>query len=211
VRTDDLIARLASDAPPVKPLAPPMRRALVTLGAIGIAGLLAIALSDVRVFLSRYAAREIWMGLEMAAVLATGLLAVTAAFFASVPGRSKLWSAAPLPFLAAWLALSGKGCADLAATGELRSGDSWHCLLFITGSGLVLAVPLAWALSRARPVDPVRVALLAGLGTAALSTFLLTFFHSFDVTVIDLAVHIVAILVVTATVGAFNRRALHPA
>ncbi len=187
-----------------------MRRALVTLGAIGVAGLVAIALSDVRVFLSRYAAREIWMVLEMAAVLATGLLAVTAAFFASVPGRSNWWSAAPLPFLAAWLALSGVGCAPTIGM-EWRMGDSWHCLLFITGTSLVLAAPLAWLLSRARPLDPLRVALLAGLGTAALSTFLLTFFHSFDVTVIDLGVHIVAIAIVTATVAAFNRRALNPA
>lgn len=214
MRTDDLISRLAADAPPVAPLASPMRRALVTLGAIGAAGLLAIALSDMRAFLSRYAAREMLMGLEMAAVLATGLLAVTAAFFASVPGRSWLWIVSPLPFLCAWLLLSGAGCTDALANGGAHDGhigESWRCLRFIMATSFLLAVPLSWALSRAKPVNPMRVALLAGLGIAALSTFLLNFFHPFDVTALDLGIHVGAILIVVAAMSAFNRYALRPA
>jgi len=49
------------------------------------------------------------------------------------------------------------------------------------------------------------------LGTAALSTFLLNFFHPFDVTVLDLGVHVGAILIVVAAMSAFNRHALRPA
>jgi uncharacterized membrane protein len=55
------------------------------------------------------------------------------------------------------------------------------------------------------------VALLGGLGTAAMAAFLLQFFHPFAITFIDLAVHLVAILLVVAATGLLNRRALAPA
>ena len=213
--TEALIADLAADARPVARLGSPMRRALATLGVIAAAGSVAMFASDGVALLAGHAGREGWLPLEMAAVLATGLLAVTAAFFAAVPGRSKLWLAAPLPFFAAWLAMNGAGCyAEIVANpGQAwRMGESWHCLLFITGTSAVVAAPLAWRLSRAHPIHPVRVATLAGLGSAALSAFLLHFYHHpFDVTAVCLAVHVGAVLLVTATMIALNRRTLRPA
>ena len=53
-------------------------------------------------------------------------------------------------------------------------------------------------LRKARPLAPARVAALGGLGVAALAAFLLQFFHPFDVTFMDLSVHLVAIGLVTA-------------
>ena len=212
--TDDLIARLVADARPVRPLGSPARRALSTLGVILAAGIIAAAFTNRSPLLLRYAGHEGWLLPEMAAVLITGLLAVTGAFFGSVPGRSRLWFSAPLPFFFAWVAMSAAGSYDnLVATADRtwRLGESWHCLLFITGISLVVSVPLALRLARARPVRPVPVALSAGLGSAALSTFLLHFFHPFDVTATDVAVHVAAILLVTATMVAFRRTALRPA
>lgn len=149
------------------------------------------------------------MAAEMGAALATGVVAVIGAFFLAVPGGSKLWLAAPLPPLAIWFLMSAAGCAPDAATGW-SIGHSWHCLAFLAGTSLVVGVPLAWRLSRARPVHPVRVALLAGLGSAALSVFLLNFFHPFAVTAIDLAAHVAAMLLVTGAAVAL-RRGLNPA
>jgi hypothetical protein len=70
---------------------------------------------------------------------------------------------------------------------------------------------LLWLLARARPIEPVPVALTAGLGIAALAAFLLQFFHPFAVTFLDLATHLAAVLLVVGAATLFNRRALAPA
>jgi hypothetical protein len=59
-------------------------------------------------------------------------------------------------------------------------------------------------LLRAKPLAPAAVAAMGGLGVAGIAAFLLQFFHPFDVTVIDLAVHAVAVglvIVVSAVSG----------
>jgi hypothetical protein len=53
-------------------------------------------------------------------------------------------------------------------------------------------------LRRAAPLAPVRVAAVGGLGVAAIAACLLQFFHPFDVTLLDLSVHAVAIAIVIA-------------
>nr|MDQ3077518.1 NrsF family protein [Pseudomonadota bacterium] len=144
----------------------------------------------------------------------TGGLAIVAAFFVSIPGSSRNWLAAPMPFLVLWLLLSGLGCyANLTRSGggEGHAGESGHCLLFIVATSALLAPLLIWRLARARPIDPLPVALLGGLGVAATSAFVLQFFHPFTVTFIDLAVHLAAILIVVGAIGLINRRALAPA
>jgi len=158
-----------------------------------------------------YSGREAAFGLEMTAILATGLLAITAAFFASIPGHSRWWRAAPLPAFAAWLILSGAGCyGDLVRDGASGwvMGESLHCLVFIVATSALLAGPVVWRLSRAAPIEPLPVALLGGLGIAAFSAFVLQFFHPFSVTFLDLAVHLVAILAVVVVIALLNRRAL---
>lgn len=212
MRIDAVIDALAADARPVTPMPSPQRRASATLAAMALVGAAAVFLfSDRRQLLTIHAGREGMLVAEMAAMLATGTLAVVAAFFMSVPGRSRLWLAAPVPFFVAWLLLSGAGCyGDFirGVSGRWELGQSTHCLLFILGASAALAPPLLWRLSRAAPIDPVPVALLAGLGLAASGAFLLQFFHPFAVTFVDLAVHVVAVFVVVACIGLLNRRAL---
>lgn len=207
---DKIIDALAADARPVTALRSPWRRAATTLGLFALAGAIAIALSDVGALLARYAGREIQLAVEMAAILVTGLVAIAGAFHVAIPGRSRLWLAAPLPFLFAWLMLSGASCYR-AGPFRWEFGDSLHCLAFITGTSAVLAVPLVWRLSRASPIYALQVALLGGLGVAALSAFLLHFYHPFDVTVVDLAVHLSAILGVTGAMALLRRPVLSPA
>ena len=74
MRTEVLIAGLAADARPVAPLPPPWRRASLTLAAVAAAGLVAILLSDPHGHLHDAGGR---VRLEMAAMLATGLVALS--------------------------------------------------------------------------------------------------------------------------------------
>lgn len=211
-RTDALIEAIAADARPVRPLAPPLARALALLVPLALLGGLAIWLfADLPSLERVYSGRESMMMLEMAAMLATGLLAVTGAFFLSIPGRSRLWLWAPLPTLLAWVALSGAGC--WIALGTKAAADrhvGMDCLIFILAASLLLGAPLVWRLSRASPIEPVRVALLGGLGIAALSAFLLTFFHPFTITFLDLGVHMIAVAVAIGAMGLTARRTLRP-
>ena len=214
-RADSLIDRLAAEVRPVRPLRAPALRALMALATIVVAASFAVAvLGDASELRDRYAGREALLALEMAAMLATAVLAIVAAFFVSIPGRSKRWIAAPIPFFAVWLLVSGLGCyGDFVRRGgvEWELGESLHCLSFILATSAVLAPLPVWRLARAKPIDPLPVALLCGLGLAASSAFVLQFFHPFTVTFIDLAVHLAAILVVIGTLGLLNRRTLAPA
>lgn len=213
--TDTLIDQLAADVRPVRPLRAPGLRALMALAAIALVAGLAIAmLGDVGELRQRYAGREAVLALEMAAMLATGGLAIVAAFFLSIPGRSRRWIVAPVPSFAVWLLLSGLGCYDdfVRRDGvDWELGESMHCLSFILATSAVLAPLLIWRLARAKPINPLPVALLGGLGVAAVCALVLQFFHPFAVTFIDLAVHLVAMLIVVGVIGMINRRALAPA
>jgi hypothetical protein len=213
--SETVIDRLAADLRPVKPLRRPGLRALITLAAIALAAGMAIALvGDMSALRERYAGREALLMLEMAAMAGTGALAVAAAFIVSIPGASKRWLAAPLPFFGAWLLLSGLGCyADPARRDPIpgETGESVHCLVFILATSALLTPILIWLLAKARPIDPLPVALLGGLGAAATSAFVLQFFHPFAVTFMDLAVHLLAMLIVVGAAGLINRRALAPA
>jgi hypothetical protein len=147
-------------------------------------------------------------------MLATGALSVTGAFVAAIPGRSRRWLLAPLPPLAAWLLLSGLGCyRELARSGPSgwEIGHSGQCLAFIVAASLPVGAMMLWRLSRARPIDPMPVAVLGGLGTAAIAAFLLLFFHDTAVTFIDLAMHLAAILLVVGAAALLRRRTLSPA
>lgn len=213
--TEDLLAVLVHEAKPVEPLAPPLRRALTMLAIfVLLATALILLIGDVDALLARYSGRELLMLLEMAAMLLTAALAVPAAFFLSVPGRSRRWLLAPLPAFAVWLGLSGLGCyQDLLRLGPAgwTWGHSADCLAFIVGSSLLVGLPLLWRLACARPIDPLPVALLGGLGAAALSAFLLQFFHPVTLTVLDLGVHYFAVLLVIGLTALSRRRMLKPA
>ncbi len=208
---EGLIDELVAEAKPVAPLASPGRRALLWLAAIGaLAGLAIYFFSDFDQLLLRYSGRKMVLAFEITAMLATGVLAILGAFASSIPGASKRWLAAPLPSFALWLILSGIGCYNLAKTGsaEVEFGESAECLLFIVAASAALCVPLIWRLSRARPIDPLPVAALGGLGIAALSALILMFFHPFTVTFLDLAVHLLAIMIVIAAMTLVGRRTL---
>ena len=198
--TDRLIARLAATAEPVRRLRPPLLRAslwllaIATLGGVGV-----LLFADLGVFARRAANPK--LAVELAGTLLTGIAAAIAAFHLSLPDRSRAWVLAPLPFLAIWIGASGYSCyrhwLRFGSQGWAL-GDSAHCFIFIVGFSIPLGASLWWLLRRACPLSPGPVAFTGGLAVASCSAFLLQFFHPFDVTVVDLLLHLSAVAVVVA-------------
>jgi hypothetical protein len=146
---------------------------------------------------------------EMVATFVTGLAAVIAAFYLSLPDRSRLWMLLPVPPLLMWLASSGYGCyRNWIAYGPQGwgLGRSSDCFVFIVTMSIPVAGILYLALRRALPLEPLRVMATGGLGVAALAAATLQFYHPFDVTIVDLAVHVVAVLIVVAAMTAASAR-----
>ena len=211
MNNEQLLQSLAADLRPVRPLRPPSLRAALWLGGAALVSALVVSLTvGVHVFAIRVALpRVAW---QCAGEALTAVSAVLAAFMRSVPGRSPRWALLPLPACALWLGASGLGCL---ANGWGLRGDhsgsidaSMHCFVFILGASVPLAAALFAALGRAHPIDPLPVATLGTLGVAASAALVLEFFHPFDVTVIDLALHLAAVAIVMALGVGLRRRVL---
>ena len=207
--TEKLIEGLSQGLAPVRPLRPPFVRSLLWLGAALVCvGAVLIRWANLDLFMARTS--DARLALESTAALLTGITAVIAAFYLSVPDRSSLWRYAPLPPLALWMATSSLGCLQYGfgwGPPGHRLGESLHCFRFILLVSVPLAIMLYVVLRRARPLQPLPVALSAALGVAALAAFALEFFHPFDSTVVDLSMHGAAVLLVLALAG-LSRRVL---
>jgi hypothetical protein len=202
---EQLIETLVADAKPVRRLRPPLARAAVWLVAF-VAGVGAVTFMTGAwpAMIARLA--DTRFAIEMAATFVTGLAAVIAAFYVSLPDRSRLWMLLPVPTLLLWLATSGYGCYRNWITYGPQGwalGRSSDCFVFIVTMSIPVAVALYLALRRAPPLEPLRVMATGGVGVAALAAATLQFYHPFDVTIVDLTVHVAALLVVVVAMTAF--------
>jgi hypothetical protein len=200
--TEQLIADLAGRLQPVTPLRSPAVRALQWLVVVALlSAALILRYADLAVFSHRIA--DTRLAVECAGTALTAITGILAAFELSVPGRSARWAALPAaPFLL-WLGASGFGCLQDGVGGSAH--ESVHCFVFIAAVSVPLAASLLWMLRRARPIAPLPVAALGALGAAATAAFVLQFFHPFDVTVIDLALHLAAVALVVAALTLWRR------
>jgi hypothetical protein len=210
--TERLIERLAATAVPVRRLRPPvLRAALFLLTVAAVATPLVLLFADLDATTGRW--RDPMVALEFTGALLAGIAGVVAAFQLCLPDRARAWALLPMPFLAVWIATSGAGCyAAWLRTGDagLELGEGAICFGFILGTGLPLGAGLLWMLRRARPLSPAPVAAIGGLGAAALGAELLQFFHPFDITVMDLGMHALAVAIVVATASLSARISPRP-
>ena len=205
--TDQLIELLARGAEPVKRLRPPLVRA--TLWLLAVAAVAAIVVP----FFANFALfddklRDAKFVLELIGTLLTGIAAVIAAFYLSLPDRSPAWALLPLPPLVLWLASSGYNCYRdwiVVGTSGWALGETAGCFGTIMGFSVPIGIALVLVIRRARPIAPVPVAAIGGLGVAALSAFLLQFNHDVDASFLDLGVHAAAILLVIAVAAIVAR------
>ena len=193
---------------PVKRLAPPGLRASLWLGFVAVLGAgIVFGFSDLSMFVRRI--HDPKLALELTGTLLTGILAVIAAFELSLPDRPISWVLLPAPSFVLWLGSSGYSCWRhwlVRGPNGIKFGEGPHCFLWIVAFGVPLAIGLFVVLRRSHPLSPGPVAAMAGLGVASLAAFLLQFFHPFDVTFIDLGLHLAAV----ATVIVLARAAAKP-
>jgi len=207
METERLIEQLAGELQPVRRWRKAGWRATIWLLVVAaLITALVLHFANLAVFAQRIAAPRV--ALDCIATALTGITAVFAAFMLSVPGNSARWMALPLPPFLLWLGASGLGClrngwVNHGAGGMI--GESAHCFVFILGASVPLAAALFLTLRRARPIAPMPVAVLGLLGVAAIAAFVLQFFHPFDVTAIDLALHLSAIGIVVLIGSRFHR------
>jgi hypothetical protein len=203
-RTDGLIAELTGDLRPVKRLRSPLVRASLWLGVIAVLSILFVAgFADMPIFMKR--ASDPKLMLELVGTLLTGVFAVIAAFELSLPDRPLRWALLPLPSLVLWIGSSSYSCWLHKGAG---SGEGMDCFSWIVAFGVPLGISLFVLLRRAKPLAPAPVAAMAGLGVASIAAFLLQFFHPFDVTFIDLGLHVAAVITVMVLARAACRPGL---
>ena len=205
---DVLIRALVADLRPVRRLPPPWLRASGWLAVVAALAAALASFADLGAIAQRLAAvPDMWLAVTGSTL--TAVLAAVAAFQTSLPDRKSTWALLPLPALLLWVAASGLGCLRdwvVAVTHQESLADARDCLMFILGSSLPLSVLLAAMLRGAYPLRPGLTATMGGLAVAAAAATLLNFFHPFDATATDLAVHAVAVAIVILT-----NRSLAPA
>ncbi|HTJ62861.1 MAG TPA: NrsF family protein [Alphaproteobacteria bacterium] len=208
--TDGLIAELTGSLQPVKRLRSPYARAALWLGVIAILGAIFVAgFADMPTFMRR--AGNPRLGLELAATLVTGVLAVLAAFMLSLPDRPLGWMLLPVPSFLLWVGSSSYSCWRqwiVRGRDGLGIGEGLDCFAWIVAFGIPLGISLFLLLRRAKPLAPAPVAAMGGLGAASIAAFLLQFFHPFDVTFIDLGMHFAAVATVVILARAASRPTL---
>ncbi len=197
--TDAVIARLVADLRPVRRLASPWVRAGMFLAVVAAGAVILAMTADLGRVIARLGTfADMW--LAVAGSIATAVLASVAAMMVSLPDRSARWALLPLPAAAVWLGASGMGCMRSAAVpatvdaGWLVSID--ECMPFILRTSVLLAIPLAIMLWRARPLRPGLTATVGGLALSASSASLLWLHHPFDATAADLIVHTLSVILV---------------
>ena len=209
---DTLIQQLTGDLAPVKPLAPPFRRALIWIVVVAAIAFVAAMATDRHVIAHRLMAEpDMWLAVVDSTL--TAILAAYAAFQLCLPDRSSYWALLPLPPALLWIAASGAGCLRVLRIADTRPptiGDERDCLIIIVALSIPLSLLLLVMLRKGHTLLPGLTTMTAGLAAAAASATLLMFFHPFDATASDLIAHGVAVVIVVACVRYFGRRILPP-
>lgn len=209
ITTPELIEQLAHRAKPVRRLRPPLVRAAfwLVLAAL-VFGLLAVA-HGTRTDLALQLARPEF-ALGLGASLLTGVLAAVAAFFLSLPDRSRAWGLLPVPTLFLWISTVSYGClthwVDMGPDG-VRMGEAARCFATLLVTSLPLSLGLIVMLRHAAWLRPTAVTLTGGLAVAAMAATALSLFHNLDATVMVLVWNLGVAAIIVGAGYVFGRRA----
>ena len=186
MKTEDLIQRLGDSLGPVRPLAPPWRRAAAWLGCAAAYVGAVVLIAWVRGRSLAGAGADIT---QQGALIATAVAASVAAFASVVPASNRRALGIPLvPGMLVMAALLWGCIVDVRLQGTLGIGREadWPCVASIAvGGALLWAVGVAM-LRRGAPLTPRLSSLLVGVAAFSVANIeaCLSRSHTFTITVL---------------------------
>lgn len=208
ITTPDLIKAVATNVPPVRPLRPPLTRAVgwLLLSSL-ILALLAIG-QGIRPDLVQRMHDPTFIA-RLSGALLTGILAACAAFMLSLPDRSRAWLLLPAPALALWLSTLGYQCLTNWVSFEpsgMRIDETARCFATLVLTSLPLSLAMLVMLRYAAPLRPTGVILTGSLAVAAIAATGLSLFHELDATIMILMWNIGTAVVSISLGGVFGKK-----
>jgi hypothetical protein len=208
IATPDLIESLAANMKPVRRLRPPVTRAAcwLLLAALVVA-LLAVS-QGIRPDLAQRL-HDPAFAAGMAGAALTGVLAAIAAFFVSLPDRSRLWLILPVPAVTIWLSNIGYQCLtewiSMAPNG-VSLGETTRCLATLVLTSLPLSLAMLVMLRYAAPLRPTAVTFMGSLSVAAITATALSLFHTADATLMIIMFNVGTAAMFVGLGSLFGRR-----
>src|SRR5919106_1690438 len=199
---------LCADAKPVRRLRPPLVRAALWLLFASIVLVALAALLGTRPDLAERLRQPSFVG-ALAGALLTGVLASVAAFYLSLPDRSRLWVLLPVPALLLWISTIGYGCLTDWVSIEpdgVRLGTTLECFATLALASLPLSLVLLVMLRHAARLYPTTVAMMGGLASAGIAATALSLVHELDASVMVLLWNLGAAALIVSLGGIFGRR-----
>lgn len=206
--TSDLIDSLVADAKPVRRLRPPVTRALCWLLFAALMLTLVALVHGVRPDLM-VKLRQPTFVVGVAAALITAVLASTASFMASVPGRSRLWLWLPAPAVVVWMSTIGYGClTDWVSIGPngMSPGETARCFATLAITGIPLSLAMLLMLRYVARLAPTSIVMTGSLAVAAMTSAALSLFHPLDATVMIVMWNVGVAVVLMVFSGLYGRR-----
>lgn len=208
ISTPDLIDSLVADAKPVRRLRPPVTRALCWLLFAALMLTLVALVHGVRpdVMLKL---RQPTFVVSVTAALITAVLASTASFIASVPGRSRRWLLLPAPAVVVWMSTIGYGClTNWVSIGPdgMSPGETARCFATLAITGIPLSLVMLIMLRYVARLAPTPVVMTGSLAVAAMTAAALSLFHPLDATVMILMWNFGVATLLLALSGLYGRR-----
>lgn len=206
--TSDLIRSIATNAPPVKRLRPPLVRAAGWLAlAFIIMGLMTASHGVRPQFAERM--QDAVFFINMMSSLLTGILAAIATFYVSLPDRSRRWLLLPVPSLVVWLATIGYQCFAgwvPVPPGAITVEAASSCFATLVLTSLPLSLVMMVLLRYAAALRPTAVILMGSLAVSAITSTALSMFHPLDATAMVLAWNLGTAIIFLAIAALFSRK-----
>ncbi|MDY7544741.1 DUF1109 domain-containing protein [Glaciimonas sp. CA11.2] len=186
--TSSLIASLVVNVKPVRRLRSPAVRTLCWLLFAALMLALVAVGHGVRPDLMQKLHQPVY-AIGVAAALMTSVLATTAVFIGSIPGRSKRWLLLPMPAFAIWISTIGYGCLTAWVSfgpDGMSPGETARCFATLAITSIPLSLSLLIMLRYVARLYPVPIAMTASLAVAATTAVALSLFHQIDATLMIL-------------------------
>jgi hypothetical protein len=209
MKTDDLIARLAADATPVRPMEEPRRavaRWVAAVLAFVVAGAVVMALTPTG--LSNLTLAFV---LEHGLALVAGTALARAAFSSVIPGDSRRYGRVGLAAGLLWVAsVVWTAVRDYRTAGSLMlSGQTdWPCVAMMAMASAGLGAALLPGLRRGVVLTPVLTVVLAGLAALSMADIAACLARAHVSGSVVLVWHGTTFIVVTAVLALTGRRLL---